>query len=148
MNALKWITTEAKQLRRKYPRRFSHLANPWRDGYMAQASAAYARKHKGKSPKGKKKTKKKIGAVKYVEKKENKATKPKTVYKIVRNKKGQYKKIQSIGSIHKHVKIAREGLEKRLAAKMLDQYKAPTKTRRKKIGKEITRLKQQINRLK
>lgn len=48
--ALKWITTEAKKLRRKYPHRF----DTWRE-YVAQASAIYASKHKGRSPVGKKK---------------------------------------------------------------------------------------------
>lgn len=49
-NAIKWIATEAKKLRRKYPRRFK----TWRE-YVAEASAIYAKKHKGKSPIGKKK---------------------------------------------------------------------------------------------
>ncbi|NDA63443.1 MAG: hypothetical protein EBX50_15595 [Chitinophagia bacterium] len=55
MTALKWITTEAKKLRKQYPKRFA----TWRE-YVAQASAIYASKHKGKSPVGKKK----VGAVK------------------------------------------------------------------------------------
>lgn len=55
MTALEQIIKEAKRLRRKYPHRFKHLQNPWRDGYMAQASAIYAKKHKGRSPVGKKK---------------------------------------------------------------------------------------------
>lgn len=54
-NALKWIIAEAKRLRRKNPHRFDSLANPWRDGFVAQASAIYASKHKGRSPVGKKK---------------------------------------------------------------------------------------------
>ena len=49
MNALQWIVKEAKHLRRKYPKRFAK----WTD-YVAEASAIYARKHKGKSPVGKK----------------------------------------------------------------------------------------------
>lgn len=61
MTALKWITTEAKKLRKQYPKRFS----TWRE-YVAQASAIYASKHKGKSPVGKKR---KVGAVKKVAKK-------------------------------------------------------------------------------
>lgn len=54
-NALSWIIQEAKKLRRKYPHRFDTLANPWRDGYVAQASSIYAKKHKGRSPVGHKK---------------------------------------------------------------------------------------------
>lgn len=56
MTALNWITTEAKKLRKQYPKRFA----TWRE-YVAQASAIYAGKHKGKSPVGKKR---KVGAVK------------------------------------------------------------------------------------
>lgn len=55
MTALKWITTEAKKLKKQYPKRFAK----WTE-YVAQASAIYASKHKGKSPVGKKK----VGAVK------------------------------------------------------------------------------------
>lgn len=70
MTALKWITSEAKKLKKKYPKRFT----TWRE-YVAQASAIYAKKHKGKSPVGKKrKAVKKVGAVK------KKAT-PKSVHK-------------------------------------------------------------------
>lgn len=61
MTALKWITTEAKKLRKQYPKRFA----TWRE-YVAQASAIYASKHKGKSPVGKKH---KVGAVKKAAKK-------------------------------------------------------------------------------
>lgn len=53
MSALTWITNEAKRLRRKYPKRFK----TWRE-YVKQASAIYAKKHKGKSP-GKPHSKKK-----------------------------------------------------------------------------------------
>jgi hypothetical protein len=49
MTALQWITKEAKKLRKEYPKRFA----TWRE-YVAQASAIYAKKHKGKSPVGKK----------------------------------------------------------------------------------------------
>lgn len=48
--ALSWIVDEAKSLKKKYPKRFA----TWKE-YVAQASAIYASKHKGKSPVGKKK---------------------------------------------------------------------------------------------
>jgi len=54
MTALQSIIKEAKNLRSKYPKRFAK----WTE-YVAQASAIYASKHKGKSPVGKKK----IGAL-------------------------------------------------------------------------------------
>ena len=47
-NALQWIIREAKHLRSKDRNR-----KEWKQ-YVAQASAIYARKHKGKSPVGKK----------------------------------------------------------------------------------------------
>ena len=50
MTALQWIVSEAKKLKKKYPKRFTE----WKE-YVAQASAIYANKHKGKSPVGKKK---------------------------------------------------------------------------------------------
>ena len=59
MTALKWIVKEAKAIKRKYPKRFSK----WTD-YVAQASAIYSSKHKGKSPVGKKKDKKRIAGPK------------------------------------------------------------------------------------
>lgn len=62
MNALNWITSEAKKLRKQYPKRFA----TWRE-YVAQASAIYATKHGGKSPVGKKRN---IGAVKKADKKQ------------------------------------------------------------------------------
>jgi len=55
MSALQWIVKEAKKLKKEYPKRFT----TWKE-YVAQASAIYAKKHKGKSPVGKKK----VGAVK------------------------------------------------------------------------------------
>lgn len=58
MTALQWIVKEAKKIKKEYPKRFSK----WTD-YVAQASAIYAKKHKGHSPVGKKK-KSKVGAVK------------------------------------------------------------------------------------
>lgn len=66
MSALQWIIKEAKKIKKEYPNRFT----TWRE-YVAQASAIYASKHKGKSTVGKKKAvtkkhnvKKKVGAVK------------------------------------------------------------------------------------
>jgi hypothetical protein len=63
MTALQWIIKEAKILRKKSPKM------EWKKA-VAQASAIYASKHKGKSPVGKKKvvkkkTAKKVGVVKH-----------------------------------------------------------------------------------
>lgn len=91
-SALKWIVKEAKRLKAAYPRRFKK----WTD-YVAQASAIYARKHKGRSPVGKKK--RKISSVKFIEKGETKRTKPKRVVKVTRTKRGTFKKFATVGNI-------------------------------------------------
>jgi hypothetical protein len=58
MTALQQIIKEAKILRKKNPK------IEWKKA-VAQASAIYASKHKGKSPVGKKKSAKKVGVVKH-----------------------------------------------------------------------------------
>lgn len=63
MSALKWIVKEAKAIKKQYPKRFAK----WTD-YVAQASAIYAKKHKGKSPVGKKKAVKKVATKKAIKK--------------------------------------------------------------------------------
>lgn len=104
MTALQWIIKEAKHLRAKNPK------IEWKKA-VAQASAIYASKHKGKSPVGKKKpvkkaakkkvvrkSAKKVGAVKKVVRKiVKKAAKKKIVRKIV--KKAPAKK-SAIKSLH------------------------------------------------
>ena len=59
MTALQSILKEAKALRKSFPTRYKK----WTD-YVKQASAIYARKHKGKSPVGKKHAVKKKAAKK------------------------------------------------------------------------------------
>jgi hypothetical protein len=73
MTPLKWIVNEAKKLKKQYPHRFKK----WTD-YVAQASAIYASKHKGKSPVGKKR---KVSGV------TKKAAKKKVIKKSVLRKK-------------------------------------------------------------
>ena len=89
MTALQWITKEAKSIRRKYPKRFA----TWRE-YVAQASAIYAKKHKGKSTVGKKR--KKVSGIKLLEKGEKRSAKPAHVYEVQRDKKGHFKKYKKI----------------------------------------------------
>lgn len=69
MTALQWIIKEAKIIRKKSPKM------EWKKA-VAQASAIYASKHKGKSPIGKKKS----------------APKKKAAKKVVRKKVGVIKK--------------------------------------------------------
>lgn len=82
--ALNWIVTEAKSLKKKYPKRFS----TWKE-YVAQASAIYASKHKGKSPVGKKR---KVGSTLYLEKNEKTTDPIKKAYRIERDAKGRITK--------------------------------------------------------
>jgi len=90
MTALEWIVTEAKKIKKQYPKRFK----TWRE-YVAQASAIYSSKHRGKSPVGKKK----VGAVKIIQKGEKKDAKVTKVLQQVRGKSGVFKGYKKIGKI-------------------------------------------------
>jgi hypothetical protein len=85
MTALKWITNEAKKLKKAYPKRFAK----WTD-YVAQASAIYASKHKGKSPVGKKKKS----------------------YAVYRNVDGTFKQIKRISGMKKKAQSKVRSLHK------------------------------------
>lgn len=63
--ALQVIVREAKHLKKKFPHRFDRLkkADRWAKGYIKQASAVYAGKHKSKSTISRKR-KKKVGVAK------------------------------------------------------------------------------------
>ena len=84
MTALQQIIKEAKAIRRKYPKK------EWKE-CVAQASAIYASKHKGKSPVGKKK---KIGAVK-----KRKPTEKNVLTAIKKAEKVQKKHMGSINKV-------------------------------------------------
>lgn len=85
MTALRWILNEAKNLKKKYPKRFK----TWKE-YVSQASAIYASKHKGTSPVGKKR---KVGATLLLERGET-ARSPKRVMFRERRKDGTFKGIR------------------------------------------------------
>lgn len=92
MTAIQWISKQAKVIRKKHP------SMAWSQ-CIKKASAEYKAKHK---PKTKSAPKKKVGAVKYVEKGETKNTKPKKVYQVNRTKKGTFKGVKRIaGTTHK-----------------------------------------------
>jgi hypothetical protein len=92
MTALQWIIKEAKSLKSKYPKRFAK----WTE-YVAQASAIYASKHKGKSPVGKKK----VGAVKKKSAPKKKIAKKKIAKKVVKKKYSLNKKKDKLYSAKK-----------------------------------------------
>lgn len=126
MNALNWITREAKRLRRKYPRRFKE----WRQ-YVAQASAIYAKKHKGRSPVGKKKKRAKVGAAKY---RKLKVGSPVKVVHI-------------LGSVQHHIGSAKKLLEDQIGSLEVRRFKATKSSHRKKIAKQIQEKKSKYRKL-
>lgn len=89
MTAIQWISKEAKAIRKKQP----SLA--WSQ-CIKKASANYKAKHKTTT------TKKKVGAVKYVEKGEPKSAKAKKVYQVNRTKKGTFKSVTRIAGTTTH----------------------------------------------
>lgn len=93
MTAIQWISKEAKAIRKKQP------LLSWSE-CIKIASALYKAKHKTTT------IKKKVGAVKYVEKGEPKSAKAKKVYQVNRTKKGTYKSVTRIAgtSTHKDTK--------------------------------------------
>jgi hypothetical protein len=132
MTALKWITTEAKKIRRKFPKRFSK----WTD-YVKQASAIYATKHGGRSPVGKKR---KIGSVR-------KKSRKVAVSRVKKLHRKEGKAIRALGSIATTKNHLKRQLQERLSWGMLQQYTAKTKTAKRKIGKKLSDYKRQLKNL-
>lgn len=89
MTAIQWISKEAKAIRKKHP------SFAWSQ-CIKKASANYKAKHKTTT------TKKKVGAVKYVEKGEPKSAKAKKVYQVNRTKKGTFKSVTRIAGTTTH----------------------------------------------
>lgn len=98
MTALQWIVKEAKSIKKQYPKRFAK----WTD-YVAQASAIYASKHKGKSPVGKKKAAKKTAKKKVSGVKDSKAVKTALAKKGLKMPHGYQtiKRKRKIGAVSK-----------------------------------------------
>jgi len=142
--ALKWIITEAKKLRRK-----DHSRKEWKN-YVAQASAIYAKKHHGKSPVGKKSHagrkrkpgRKKVSAVKFIERGETKNTKPKRTVRVNRTHKGTYKSFSTVTgtSDYNHVvlqKVSSANTSLHEAELRLDRLKEHWKKMPKGTGKNL-----------
>ena len=114
MTALKWITNEAKKLKKAYPKRFAK----WTD-YVAQASAIYAAKHKGKSPVGKKKkigdyhiNKADFAETHLITSPRKKTEKKKKSYAVYRNVDGTFKQIKRISGMKKKAQSKVRSLHK------------------------------------
>lgn len=137
MTALQWIIKEAKSLRRKYPHRYDRLKNPWRDGYMKQASAIYASTHKGKSPVGHKKPKKMAAK--------------KTTRKRTRRRVGELPLVSGVrktNTVAHMKKRLRDKLEGDLKEAFIRKENAKTKRLKKKHQKKISELRTEIRKLK
>jgi hypothetical protein len=140
MNALHWITTEAKKIKRRYPHRFKK----WTE-YVAQASAIYASKHRGKSPVGHKH--KKINGM-ASRKRSHAKKRSKTVRRIKRLHAAEGRAIRNLGSIAGLKTKLKKKLEDKIAYGLLSIYKARTKRAKKKIAKRVNAEKRQLKNLK
>lgn len=138
MNALTWITKEAKRLRKEYPKRF----DTWRE-YVSQASAIYASKHKGKSPVGHKHKHKKrrVGSVK------KKSTRKKTISRVRKYHAAEGRALRSLGSVSYHVHHAKSQILEQIGKEEAKKYAAKTKRVKKKIGKKVSELKSKFRKL-
>jgi len=163
--ALTWIINEAKKLRRK-----DHSRKEWKE-YVAQASAIYARKHGGKSPVGKKKkqSRKKVSAVKFIERGERPNARG-PIVRINRTRKGTFKNFKRLDGIntssathidknriHANIQLGRitagtlrSELKKRIKEKIdkavVKKYHATKQRVKKKIQKTITAAKAELRR--
>lgn len=139
MNALHWITKEARRLRREYPKRFK----TWRE-YVAQASAIYASKHGGKSPVGHKHKTKKVSGMAKRKKRSRRSTAIKALKRAHRSEGRALRKLGTIGAAKTTLK---KRLEKKLGEEYITQFKARLKRHKKKIGKRISQIKRDIRHL-
>lgn len=143
MNALKWITAEAKRIKKRYPTRFKKWTQ-----YVAQASAIYASKHKGKSPVGHKH--KKISGMTKKKKTHRRVSRKKTVRRIKRLHAAEgraIRRLHGVGSIPTLKRKLVDQYKNQLASGMLSQYQAKTKRVKRKIGKRLTEIKRKLRQL-
>lgn len=131
MTALQKIIAEAKKIRKKYPKK------EWKD-CVAQASAIYAKKHKGKSPVGKKH--KKVGAVK------KKATKKKSAVESYHKDTASHNvRINVLSGIKSEgMKFYKDKYGKLSTQKMLEK----TKRGKAKISKQMREVAAKIRKIK
>lgn len=137
--ALSWIIKEAKKLKREYPNRFKK----WTD-YVAQASAIYSSKHRGKSPVGHK-HKKLSGMAKQKKSSSKRRAAVKRVKRLHASEGRAIKRLSAIGSAKRTYK---KRLESHLYDQVINRFKLSerkgTKTRRKKISKKISEIRRKL----
>jgi hypothetical protein len=138
-NALTWIIREAKRLRSKDRNR-----KEWKQ-YVAQASAIYARKHKGKSPVGKPRKKavrsrarRRVSSVRTVSR--SHTDKNRITANIQVGKLGKV----SAGTLTAEL---RRRIKERIDRAVVRKYHAKRKRDKTKIQKTITAAKTELRRL-
>jgi hypothetical protein len=143
-NALTEIIKDAKRLRREYPKRYAS----WNE-YVAQASAIYSSKHKGRSPVGRKHPpKKKSMPKKRKARKVGKSTGSGVSTNSRSHTDYNRNKVNiTVGAVNKHKKAAKEKLEHLIGVEYVKQFKARLKRTKKKIAKRIRNYKAQVRRL-
>lgn len=133
--ALTWITSEAKKLRRQYPKRF----DTWRE-YVAQASAIYASKHAGRSPVGHKH--KPMPKKKKAARSAGVSTNSRTHTDYNRNKVNI-----TVGAVNKHKRAAKDKILQLIGREEVKRFTTRLKRHKKKISKRIQKLKADYRRL-
>jgi hypothetical protein len=158
-NALTWIVREAKKLRREYPNRF----DSWKE-YVAQASAIYASKNRGRSPIGRKHPHKKKSTM--AKRKRHVAGPRKR--KVSRTTRRRSRRVGesgistnsrrhtdynrnkvniTVGSINKDKRRARDKIEQLIGREEVKKFKTRKVRAKKKIQKKISALKSDYRRL-
>lgn len=136
---LKRITTRAKSLQRSHPN------TKWTD-LIKRAS----KEIKGKKRRPAKK-RRKISAVKYIEKGEKKNVRPAKVYRTVRSKKGTFKGYKRVGSarrtLNDNLRDARNLILDDIARLSTRKFLATRKTDKRKIQKSINAKRSQYKKL-
>lgn len=142
-NGLQWIIREAKHLRRKDRNR-----REWRD-YIKQASAIYARKHKGRSPVGKPRKKMKRHA------RPGRVRRRRVVRGLSTNSKShvdknRFKSVNvQIGKVTAGSLTAelRRRIKQHIDRAVVSRYHASTKRDKRRFTKRITEAKRKLKKL-
>lgn len=132
------VFKEAKRLQRAQPRKYAN----WQKAVKAAGKKIKSGKRKKRSARA--------GAVKFIERGETSRTRARKVYKVSRTKTGTFKGMRSVGKVktpQQHIQAARAGLGEQYGDLALKQFLAPTKTKRRKIGKKLAALRSRIKRL-
>lgn len=133
-SALKWISREAKAIRKRHPRKH----RKWTQ-YIKEASIKYKQKHKRSEPKRVGRAIGRGGG--HIP---TKASTPRRRFDKIQQVTGVPKNyIQAIGSVSSSLSVIRRRIESDIANLEVRRFKAKTKTAKRKIAKRITEKKKQ-----